>query len=285
MQVARTIAALRDARRDAPAPVGLVPTMGALHAGHLSLVDRARDECGTVVASLFVNPTQFGPSEDFDRYPRDEARDLALFEEHGVAVVFAPSVDEMYPDGATSPDGTATAVRVKHVAECLEGAHRPGHFDGVATVVAKLLNIVQPDRAYFGQKDAQQLVVIRQMVRDLHVPVEIVGCPTVREPDGLALSSRNGYLSAEERGQAPALAAGLRRAEQAFADGMRDAERLRLLVRETIEAQPLAVIDYVSLADPATLDEFDGHLERPALLSLAVRFGGTRLIDNAILTP
>ena len=279
MLVARTVAELRAVRRDAPAPVGLVPTMGALHDGHLSLVTRAREECATVVASLFVNPTQFGPNEDFDRYPRDEARDSELFEQHGVDFLFAPSLDEVYPRGH------ATTVRVAGVTGRLEGAHRPGHFDGVATVVLKLLNVVQPDRAYFGQKDAQQLFVIRTLVRELDLPVEVVGCPTVREPDGLALSSRNAYLSAEEREQARSLSAGLRRAHEAFDAGEIDPERLRGLVRETVEAQPLAEIDYVSLADASTLDELEQAVERPALLSLAVRFGGTRLIDNVTLEP
>ena len=279
MQVTRTIADLRAARRHAPAPVGLVPTMGALHNGHLSLVKRARDECATVIASLFVNPTQFGPNEDFERYPRDEGRDFALLREHGVDIVLAPPVEEVYAPGH------ATTVRVAGVTERLEGAHRPGHFDGVTTVVAKLLSMVQPDSAYFGQKDAQQLVVIRALVRDLDMPVAVVECPTVREPDGLALSSRNVYLSAEEREQALSLSLGLRHAREAFDGGERDAERLRTLARETIEARPLAVIDYVSLADAVTLDELEGSVERPALLSLAVRFGGTRLIDNVTLTP
>ena len=279
MDIARGIAELRAARREAPAPVGLVPTMGALHEGHLSLVDRARAECATVVASLFVNPTQFGPHEDFDRYPRDEARDCELFERRGVDLVFAPAQEEMYPPGS------ATIVRISDLAERLEGAHRPGHFDGVATIVAKLFNVVQPDRAYFGQKDAQQLLVIRRLVRDLDMPVEVVGCPIVREPDGLALSSRNVYLSEEERAQALSLSRGLGRAREAFEDGVRDAGALRRLVEETVVAEPLAGIDYISLADAATLDELEGTVEGPALLSMAVRFGATRLIDNATLEP
>lgn len=279
MHISRTVADVRAARSGAPAPVGLVPTMGALHDGHLSLVKRARDECATVIASLFVNPTQFGPNEDFDRYPRDEATDVALLERYGVDFVFAPSVDEMYVQG------DATTVRVAGVAERLEGAQRPGHFDGVATVVTKLLNIVQPDRAYFGEKDAQQLLVIRKLARETYLPVEIVGCPTVREADGLALSSRNAFLSAEERRQALSISAGLGRARREFKAGERDPDRLRALVRTVIEAQPLAAIDYVSLADTGTLDELDGPLQRPALLSLAVRFGGTRLIDNVTLDP
>ena len=261
------------------AAVGLVPTMGALHEGHLSLVDRACAECAIVVASLFVNPTQFGPHEDFDHYPRDEARDCELFERRGVDLVFAPAQEQMYPPGS------ATIVRVADLAERLEGAHRPGHFDGVATIVAKLFNVVQPARAYFGQKDAQQLLVIRRLVRDLDMPVEVVGCPIVREPDGLALSSRNVYLSKDERAQALSLSRGLRRAREAFEAGARDAGALRRLVEETVAAEPLAGIDYISLADAATLDELDGTVERPALLSMAVRFGATRLIDNATLEP
>lgn len=253
--------------------------MGALHEGHLSLVDRARAECATVIASLFVNPTQFGPGEDFDSYPRDESKDCGLFEQRGVDIVLAPPVEEMYPDGAT------TTVRVDGLTDRLEGAHRPGHFDGVTTVVAKLFEIVQPDRAYFGEKDGQQLRVIQRMARDLMMPVEVVACTTVREPDGLALSSRNVYLSDEERAQALSLSVGLRRAAAAFADGARDAEALRCAVRETIEAQPLARIDYVSLAETATLDEIDGRVSGPVLLSLAVWFGRTRLIDNVALTP
>ncbi|MEE8337423.1 MAG: pantoate--beta-alanine ligase [Dehalococcoidia bacterium] len=277
MQVVRTVAALRALRGQASSPVGLVPTMGALHDGHLSLVKRAREQCATVIASLFVNPAQFGPNEDFDRYPRDEARDLALFEQAGADAVFMPSVEEMYPPG------DATVVTLTGISERLEGSHRPGHFDGVATVVTRLFNQVQPDRAYFGQKDAQQLLVIRTLTRDLHLPVEIVGCPTVREADGLALSSRNVYLSEQQRAQAPSLSRGLLRARDAFASGLCDAGLLRGLVREQVDAQPLAEIDYISLAHPETLDELDGAIEGPALLSLAVRFGATRLIDNVVL--
>ena len=279
MDIARSIAELRAARREAPAPVGLVPTMGALHEGHLSLVDRARAECATVVASLFVNPTQFGPHEDFDSYPRDEARDCELFQRRGVDLVFAPALEAMYLPGS------ATTVRVSDLAERLEGAHRPGHFDGVATIVTKLFNVVHPDRAYFGRKDAQQLLVIRRLVRDLDMPVEVVGCPIVREPDGLALSSRNVYLSQEERAQALSLSHGLRRAREAFEAGVRDAGALRRLVEETVAAEPLAGVEYISLADAGTLDEIERTVEGPALLSMAVRFGATRLIDNATLEP
>ena len=279
MLVARTVAEFRAARRDVAPPVGLVPTMGYLHEGHLSLVEAARRECRTVAASVFVNPTQFGPNEDFDTYPRDEARDLELLEQVGVDLVLLPPVEEIYPPRET------TRVSVGGITDVLEGARRPGHFDGVTTVVSKLFLIVEPDRAYFGEKDAQQLAVIRRMTRDLLFPIEIVACPTVREPDGLALSSRNVYLSPEERAQAPALHAGLEASAEAFAAGERDAGRLRALVRERIEAEPLAQIDYVSLADAETLDELAGSVGGPALLSLAVRFGGARLIDNVTLRP
>jgi len=277
MLVVRTVEELRAARRELPAPVGFVPTMGALHRGHMSLVEAARAECAAVVASIFVNPTQFGPNEDLARYPRPEEQDLALLKDGGVALVFVPGVELMYPEGHV------TRVRVGGIAERLEGKHRPGHFDGVSTIVAKLFNLVQPDRAYFGRKDAQQLAVICQMVHDLDHPVEVIGCPTVRDEDGLALSSRNVYLSSEERAQALSLSRGLRGAYAAYLDGTRDAEALRRLVRDEIEAQPLAAIDYVSVADAVTLEESEGPLTRPALLSLAVRFGATRLIDNVTL--
>ncbi len=279
MQIVRTIAEMRAARIEATSPVGLVPTMGALHEGHLSLVARSNEQCAITIASLFVNPTQFGPNEDFERYPRDEERDLSLFAEAGVDLVFAPSVDEIYPAGLV------TVVTLSGIAERLEGENRPGHFDGVATVVTKLFNIVQPDRAYFGEKDAQQLRVIQAMTRDLDLPIEVIGCTIIREPDGLALSSRSVYLSDEHRQQALSLSGGLRRAEAAFDDGVRDPDELRGMVRSGIEAQPLADIDYVSLADSETLEELTGTVEAAAVLSLAVRFGATRLIDNTTLVP
>jgi pantoate--beta-alanine ligase len=275
--VARTVDEFRAHRAALPAPVGLVPTMGYLHEGHRSLIRRARGECASVVVTLFVNPTQFGPNEDFDRYPRDEARDLEICVEDGVDLAFAPDAGEMYPEGAT------TTVRVGRLSEILEGAARPGHFDGVATVVTKLFTVTTPHRAYFGRKDAQQLRVIRRLTRDLLLPVEIIDCPIVREPDGLALSSRNVYLEPEEREQALSLSRGLMRAEQAWQDGVRNPDALRGIVRGEIEAQPLATIDYVSLADAETLEECFGRVPGDALLSLAVRFGGTRLIDNVLL--
>ena len=279
MIVERTIAEFRAARAGVPAPLGFVPTMGYLHEGHIALVDAARAECATVAASIFVNPTQFGPNEDFERYPRAEDRDLELLEAAGTDLVLMPAVEEVYPPG------DATRVRVGGITEGQEGARRPGHFEGVATVVAKLFGMVQPDRAYFGEKDGQQLRVIRRMTRDLLLPIEIVACPTVREPDGLALSSRNVYLSAAERTQALSLSAGLRAASDAFNGGERDAGRLRAMVRERIESQPLADISYVSLADSETLDELEGAVERAAMLSLAVRFTGATLIDNVTLEP
>jgi pantoate--beta-alanine ligase len=277
MHVAATIAECVRLRRTMAGDVGFVPTMGCLHKGHLALVRAARQQNAHVVVSIFVNPTQFGPNEDFERYPRDEARDLALLRDERIDAVFMPSLDEMYPEGAS------TFVDVAGVSEQLEGAHRPGHFRGVATVVAKLFNIVQPARAYFGRKDAQQLVVVRKLVRDLRFAVEIVPVPIVREPDGLALSSRNAYLSPAEREAALVLSRALRQAEALFAAGERDAERLRAAMRELIAQEPLAQVDYVSVADAETLRELD-RIEGAALASLAVRIGATRLIDNVTLS-
>ncbi len=276
MQVVRTIAEVRAIRRALPGLWGFVPTMGYLHEGHLSLVRRARAENDHVAVSIFVNPTQFGPHEDYDRYPRDLERDLHLLEPLGVDLVFAPSVEEMYPPGFQ------TWVVVEEVSRPLEGTARPGHFRGVATVVAKLFHIVQPDRAYFGQKDAQQVAVIRRMIQDLNFPVEIVVCPTVREPDGLAMSSRNTYLNPEERRAATVLFRALQAAKARYEAGERDAERLRETMREVIGAEPLARLDYVSVADPETMQELS-RVEGRALLSLAVYIGKTRLIDNILL--
>ena len=278
MKIVDTVPALREARRSLGS-VGLVATMGALHEGHLALVRRARAENDAVIASIFVNPTQFAPTEDLSRYPRPIERDVALLEAEGVAVVFTPTVEAMYPPGFN------TRVEPGAVAAPLEGAIRLGHFSGVATVVTKLLNMVQPDRAYFGQKDAQQVAVIRRIARDLDLPAAIVVCETSREPDGLARSSRNIYLSVEQRRAATVLNRALRGAEAAFADGERDAERLRAGVRETVATEPGGTLDYVSLADPNDLTELERVRDRPALLSLAVRFGTTRLLDNLVLTP
>ncbi len=276
MKFVTTLDDLRQARAALPGPVGLVPTMGYLHEGHLSLARRARAECASVTASIFVNPTQFGPSEDLASYPRDLPRDLGLLEAAGVDLVWTPTPEIVYPAGFQ------TWVTVEEVARPLEGSQRPSHFRGVATVVAKLFNAFQPHRAYFGQKDAQQVAVIRQMARDLNFPVAIVVCPTVREHDGLAMSSRNAYLNAGQRAAAPVLFHALSAAATAFAAGQRDAEGLRQLMAGIIDAEPLARRQYVSCADPVTLQELDGAVQR-ALLSMAVYIGKTRLIDNLVL--
>jgi len=252
--------------------------MGALHEGHLSLVRAARAENESVVVSIFVNPTQFAPSEDFDTYPRDLKKDLSLLEEESVDLVFTPSSDELYPDGYS------TWVEVESLTRRLEGAARPTHFRGVATIVTKLFNIIAPQRAYFGQKDAQQALVIRRLIADLNLPIELRICPTVREEDGVAMSSRNAYLSAKERKGATVLKKGLDLAERLFSEGEHDADLIRRAVRDLISSEPLAEIDYVSVADLEGLDELE-RLDRPALVSLAVRFGRTRLIDNTILPP
>ncbi len=276
MQVVETIADVRRIRREAGGSWGLVPTMGFLHAGHISLVERARRENDHVGVSIFVNPTQFGPTEDLAAYPRDLERDLALLEAAGADLVWAPPVEEVYPAGFQ------TYVTVEEVTQVLEGAARPIHFRGVATVVAKLFNVFQPDRAYFGQKDAQQAVVIRQMARDLDFPLEVVICPIVRESDGLALSSRNIYLSPEQRAAAPVLNRALHAAGKAWQAGEHDGERLRAIMRRVLDAEPLARPDYVSAADPGTLQEL-GDASRGVLLSMAVRIGKARLIDNLLL--
>jgi pantoate--beta-alanine ligase len=272
----RTRAELRAALAAAPRPVGLVPTMGWLHEGHRSLMQRAHAETKTTVVTIFVNPRQFGDPADLEKYPRSEARDLAMCTEEGVGIVFAPGVEEVYPPGFD------TTVSVGAVAEPLEGAARPGHFDGVATVVSILFNLVGAERAYFGQKDAQQLLVIRQMARDLAIPTEVIGCPTVREADGLAMSSRNVHLSPAERAAAPALRRALETARRRWSSGERSADALRAAMRAVLDAEPLANPDYVSVADGSTLRELD-RVDGPALLSLAVRFGSTRLIDNELL--
>ncbi len=277
MQVIETIAEFRKARRALTGSLGLVPTMGYLHAGHLELVNRASAENDHAAASIFVNPTQFGPNEDYTAYPRDPDHDLSVLRDVGVALVFMPSVAEMYP-----PD-FQTYVEVTGVSQGLEGERRPGHFRGVATVVIKLFNIVQPERAYFGQKDAQQVAVIRHMVRDLALPVEIVVVPTVRAPDGLALSSRNTYLASEQRLAAPVLYRALMAAQQRYEAGERSPDALRAAMREALASEPLANVDYVSAADTDTLTELETPTDHPILLSMAVRIGRTRLIDNHIL--
>jgi len=273
MRVAKTISEMRALRRKLTGTVGFVPTMGYLHEGHLALVKQAKMENSAVVVSIYVNPTQFGPREDFRTYPRDLDRDLGLLEGEGADIVFVPSDDEMYPPRFS------TWVDVEKVTDRLEGASRPGHFRGVATVVAKLFNIVQPTRAYFGQKDAQQVVVIKRMVADLNMSIEIVVVPTVRESDGLAMSSRNIYLNAREREAATVLFKALTVAKQLWQDGERDADKIRRRMTALIQGEPLARIDYVSIADAETLEELSS-IDRPAVASLAVRIGKTRLIDN-----
>jgi pantoate--beta-alanine ligase len=247
--------------------------MGWLHAGHRSLISRAGTENATTVVSIFVNPKQFGDPADLEKYPRNEARDVSICEEEGADIVWAPTVDEVYPPGFD------TTVSVGAVSRPLEGAARPGHFDGVATVVSILFNVVGAERAYFGQKDAQQLLVIRQMARDLAIRTEVITHPTVREPDGLAMSSRNVHLSAAERAAAPIVRAALLAAREAWMGGERSGDILRERMRAQLAEEPLAVVDYVSVADTRTLEEL-ATISGPALLSMAVRFGSTRLIDN-----
>ena len=276
MQTVATIPELRAASRVLPGPIGFVPTMGYLHAGHISLAQRARAECASVVASIFVNPTQFGPNEDLAKYPRNLPRDLALLEKAGVDLVWTPTPEIMYPPGYQ------TWVEVEGLTRGLEGAVRPGHFRGVTTIVAKLFNAVGPDKAYFGQKDAQQAAVIRRMTRDLDFPIEIIICPIVREADGLAMSSRNVYLNPEERQAATVLFRSLSAARSAFDSGERVAENLRTLVRKTVASEPLARLDYVSCSDYETLEELETMVDK-TLLSMAVYLGKTRLIDNFVL--
>ncbi len=272
MEVIRDRASLAAARARLPGPVALVPTMGALHAGHRELLDQARAAASSVVVSIFVNPRQFGPAEDLTRYPRDEAADLGSCRDAGVDLVFMPPVEEIYPSGAS------TFVDVGPLGERLEGAMRPGHFRGVATVVTVLLALVGPELAFFGQKDGQQTVVIRRLVRDLGLGMEVRVVPTVREPDGLALSSRNRFLSPTERAAAPILSRALQAASGAVQVGEQDAERLRALMQDVLATEPMGKPDYVSVADADTLDEL-AVVDRAALISLAVRFPSVRLID------
>ncbi len=276
MKIVTTLPELRTARRSLPGPVGFVPTMGYLHAGHISLVQAARADCASVVVSIFVNPTQFGPNEDLARYPRDLPRDLSLLEAAGVDLVWTPTPEVMYPSGFQ------TWVEVDALTRPLEGEVRPGHFRGVTTIVAKLFNAVGPDKAYFGQKDAQQAAVIRRMTKDLDFPIEIVVCPILREADGLAMSSRNVYLNPKERQAATVLFRSLSVAKAAYDSGERDAESLRALARDTVNAEPLARLQYVSCADYDSLEELE-TVRGKALLSMAVYMGKTRLIDNFVL--
>ncbi len=272
--VIRTRAELRDALARVDRPLGLVPTMGWLHPGHRSLMQRARADNATTIATIFVNPRQFNEAADYQRYPRNESRDLSICEEEGMDLVFAPDVDEVYPPGFD------TIVSVGAVARPLEGAARPGHFDGVATVVAILFNLIGAERAYFGQKDAQQVMVIRQMARDLAIATEVIACPTVREPDGLALSSRNVHLSPAERAAAPVLRRALLAARALWDAGERSGDALRGAMWDILRAEPLVTPAYVSVADGRTLAELDRLDGEPALLSLAAHLGSTRLIDN-----
>ena len=267
----------RKIRREQDRTVGLVPTMGALHEGHLSLVREARRMCDVVVVSVFVNPTQFGPGEDFEHYPRDLTKDTALLTDYNVDYIFAPPVEEIYPKGFS------TYVNVQGLSEQLEGASRPGHFRGVATVVTVLLNTIRPDFAFFGQKDAQQALVIRRLVKDLAFDTEIVILPIVREDSGLAISSRNLYLTPDEQKSATILHKALKQAKQAFRDGERNASRITDLIRQTVESEPRARLDYVTIADAETLEKLDRVDDRPTLIALAAYVGKTRLIDNTIL--
>jgi pantoate--beta-alanine ligase len=276
MLIAKSIAQMKTARSNSPGSVGFVPTMGYLHQGHIALVKQARVENSIVVVSIFVNPTQFGPAEDFKTYPRDTERDLALLQKEKTDIVFMPSAEEMYPDGFSS------WIVVEKVTDRLEGSFRPGHFKGVATVVAKLFNIVEPTRAYFGQKDAQQVLVIRKMAADLNMNLEVIVSPTVREKDGLAMSSRNIYLNTQERKTATILFNALTLAQNLREKGESDAEALRQQMTALISREPLAKIEYISVADADTLEELS-IVDGPALASMAVRIGKTRLIDNILL--
>lgn len=276
MKIIEKIDSMKRLRQQLTEPVGLVPTMGYLHEGHLALVRRAVDENTWVVVSIFVNPMQFGQQEDLNRYPRDPQRDLALLAREKANIIFMPSTAEMYPPRFNS------RVEVSDVLDRLEGASRPGHFRGVATVCAKLFNIIQPTKAYFGQKDAQQLIAIKRMAADLNMNLEIVAVPTVREPDGLALSSRNTYLNPEQRQAAKVIYQALNLAQKLWSQGEKDAEHLRQEMLTLIQKQPLAEIDYISVANADTLNELD-RINPPALVSLAVRIGNTRLIDNIVL--
>lgn len=276
MKVVTSIFDLRSARKSLKGRVGLVPTMGFLHEGHLSLVKLARQDCDNVVVSIYVNPTQFGPNEDFSAYPRDVERDLKLLKENGTDLVWIPTEADMYPKGFQ------TFVVVEEITKVLEGAMRPNHFRGVSTIVAKLFNAVQPEVAYFGQKDAQQVAVLQQMVSDLNFNLEMVVCPIVREKDGLALSSRNTYLDADQRKSALVLSRSLREARRLFAAGERNTNAIRMRMDEVFSSEPIAKVQYISLADPTSLLELE-CVSESALVSMAVYIGKTRLIDNTVL--
>jgi pantoate--beta-alanine ligase len=280
MDVLETIEQMRSAchaAKQGGRRLGFVPTMGALHEGHLSLVRAAKARCDLVAASIFVNPTQFGPNEDFSKYPRSFERDRTLLEKEGVQLLFAPSVEEMYPEGAV------TFVTVQGLSERLCGKSRPGHFRGVTTVVSKLFHITQPDLAFFGQKDAAQVAIIRRMVRDLNLGVEIVACPIVREVDGLAMSSRNAYLNPQERKSALVLSRSLAQVKKLFEQGERCATKLSVAGRQVFTGEPSVRLDYFEIVDPNTLEPVE-HLNDPVLVAVAAFVGGTRLIDNIVLT-
>ncbi len=276
MEIVRTLEELHAAKKNMKGTIGLVPTMGFLHAGHISLVKRARQECDHVLVSIFVNPTQFSPNEDFAAYPRDLDRDAALLKDAGTELIFAPLDEVMYPQGYQ------TYVTVEEVTKVLEGAMRPTHFRGVTTVVAKLFNAVQPDKAFFGQKDAQQVAVLSRMVKDLNYNLEMVICPIVREKDGLALSSRNTYLDESQRKAALVLSRSLRKARSVFASGERSSKAIRAAMDDVFSAEPAAKVQYISIADAETLLEID-RIDSHALISMAVYMGKTRLIDNTVL--
>jgi len=281
VKVCRTIADVRAGCRELRAGsklVGLVPTMGALHEGHLSLVRAAKAKSDVVVASIFVNPTQFGPSEDFAKYPRTFDADCAALEKEAVDIIFAPAVEEMYPPGES------TWVTVEGLSEKLDGLSRPGHFRGVTTIVAKLFHVIEPDLAFFGQKDAAQIAIIRRMVRDLNFRVEIVACPIVREPDGLALSSRNAYLNSEDRRRALVLSRSLGEVEKTLRAGEQSVKRLAQLGRSVIAQEPEVHLDYIAIVDPDTLEPVEA-ISRRTLVAVAAYVGSTRLIDNVVLSP
>jgi pantoate--beta-alanine ligase len=276
----RMASVTRKLRREEDKTIGLVPTMGALHEGHLSLVREARRMCDVVVVSVFVNPTQFGPSEDFERYPRDLTGDTTKLSDYNVDYIFAPPADEVYPKGFS------TYVTVEGLSEPMEGTARPGHFRGVATVLTVLFNTIRPDFAFFGQKDAQQTLVVRRLVRDLAFDIEVVVLPTVREQSGLALSSRNAYLTAEQRRAAGALYRALAQAKEVYMEGERNPKRMAEVVRAQVEAEPLARLEYVGVVDADSMEKFDRIPEdRPVLIALAAQVGRTRLIDNIVIQP
>ena len=277
MQRITSPAEMQQVRRTLTGAVGFVPTMGFLHEGHLSLIRRARQENDIVIVSIFVNPTQFGPNEDLDAYPRDLARDLRLLEAEQVDIVFTPTAAALYPPGYQ------TWVILDDLPTRLEGAQRPNHFRGVTTIVTKLFNLTRPHRAYFGQKDAQQAIIIRRMVADLNFDLQVVVCPTVREPHGLAMSSRNAYLTPEERQRAAVLYQALQQVQRAYEEGERRADALRAMMADVLAREPLVRVEYVSIADLDTLHEIEGEIEGPALASLAARVGRARLIDNVWL--